>query len=251
MRRFIANCIDFSYENKAILSKASLEIPEGSIVGILGPNGSGKTTFFDIACELKKVGSGKIENDFSDFFYLSQIISTPPSLRMHDIFKMIVALSSDEHMTQSRALEKLSCWSPTIVYRYKEIWNKKSSLCSYGETRWFFTLSLLAISTDLIILDEPTAGVDPEFRHYIWQCLHGAARDGAAILVSSHNVDEVINNCSYFYMISQQRFNRFSSGAEFLLRYGAETADDAFIRAVTEPHFANDPKFDINESSHP
>lgn len=115
MREFSAKCIDFSYENKVILSQASLEIPEGSIVGILGPNGSGKTTFFDIACELKKITSGEIKNDFSDFAYLSQIITTPPSLRMRDIFKMIIALSSDEHMTQSLALDKLSCWSPTIV----------------------------------------------------------------------------------------------------------------------------------------
>jgi ABC-2 type transport system ATP-binding protein len=235
MRRFSAKHIDFSYHSQAILSQASLEINQGSIVGILGPNGSGKTTFFDIACELRKVKSGCIENDFADFAYLSQTLATPPSMRMRDLFKMISVLSSNQPMTQSRVLDKLSAWSPSIVTRYKDIWNKKSSLCSYGEKRWFFTLSLLSMSTDLIILDEPTAGVDPEFRHHIWQCLHGAATEGAAILISSHYVDEVINNCCYFYMLSQQRFNRFSNGAEFMSRYGAHTLDDAFIRAVTDP----------------
>ncbi|MFW0756892.1 ATP-binding cassette domain-containing protein [Pseudomonas sp. H11T01] len=238
MKSFRAERIDFAYGDKALLTKASLKIPQGSIVGILGPNGSGKTTFFDIACELKSVKSGAIHNDFTKFLYLSQIITTPPALRMWDIFKMVTALSSDEHMSQPQALDKLSLWSPGIVDRYKDIWNKKSSLCSYGETRWFFTLSLLAISAEFVILDEPTAGVDPEFRHYIWQCLHGAAREGTAILVSSHNVDEVVNNCDYFYMISQQRFNYFDSGSEFMRRYGANTLDDAFIRAVSEPTFA-------------
>ncbi|MNQ75827.1 Energy-coupling factor transporter ATP-binding protein EcfA2 [compost metagenome] len=157
---------------------------------------------------------------------------------MRDIFKMVSALSSNEPMTQDKTLKKLSAWSPAIVDRYQDMWNKKSSLCSYGETRWFFTLSLLSISADFVILDEPTAGVDPEFRHYIWQCLHGAAREGTAILVSSHNVDEVINHCDYFYMISQQRFNRFNNGSEFMQKYGVKTVDDAFIRAVTEPVFA-------------
>ncbi|MGJ7518475.1 ATP-binding cassette domain-containing protein [Pseudomonas baetica] len=237
MRRFSAKCIDFNYDEKAILSQASLEVLEGSIVGILGPNGAGKTTFFDITCGLKKISSGSIDNNFHDFTYLSQTISTPPTLRMRDIFNMVIALCSDEKTTQTRALDKLNSWCPSITNRYKEIWDKKSSLCSYGETRWFFTLSLLAISKDFIILDEPTAGVDPEFRHYIWECLRGAAKDGAAILVSSHNVDEIVNNCSYFYMISQQRFNRFSSGSEFMRQYGAKTADDAFIRAVTGPAF--------------
>jgi ABC-2 type transport system ATP-binding protein len=238
MKQFKAQNIDFSYPERPLLNQASLEVSQGDIVGILGPNGSGKTSFFDIVCNLKKATSGFINNDFSHFLYLSQIISTPPPLRMRDIFKMVAALSSNEPMTQDKTLKKLSAWCPAIVNRYQDIWNKKSALCSYGETRWFFTLTLLSISADFVILDEPTAGVDPEFRHYIWQCLKGAAREGTAILVSSHNVEEVINHCHYFYMISQQRFNRFANGNEFMHRYGAKTVDDAFIRAATEPVFA-------------
>ena len=132
-------------------------------------------------------------------------------------------------------MKKLSTWSPEIVERYKEIWTKKSSVCSYGEKRWFFTLSLLAVEADLVILDEPTAGVDPEFRHYIWKCLRGAASEGAAILVSSHSIEEVANNCGNFYMISQQKFKPFDSGKEFMHCYGSNTLDEAFIRAAAAP----------------
>ncbi|SDB65184.1 ABC-2 type transport system ATP-binding protein [Pseudomonas sp. NFACC23-1] len=226
--------IDFAYDKKTILSDANLEISQGAIVGLLGPNGSGKTSFFDLICKLKFVQAGRIDNDFSKTLYLSQIITTPPALRMHDIFRMIVALSSDESISQFKALENLSRWCPEIVSRYKDIWNKKTSLCSYGETRWFFTLSLLAIPADFIILDEPTAGVDPEFRHYIWRCLKGAAKDGTTILVSSHQVEEITTHCDMFYMISQRRLNPFQNGAAFMQRYNSKTLDDAFIQAATD-----------------
>lgn len=227
--------VDLSYDEKIILSQADLEIRQGSIVGLLGPNGSGKTSFLDAICNLKKIRCGTIDNTFKQILYLSQTITTPPALRMHDIFRMVTALSCNIHINHAKTLEKLFRWSPEIVTRYKEIWNKKSSLCSYGETRWFFTLTLLSIPADFIILDEPTAGVDPEFRHYIWRCLRGAVKEGATILVSSHQVDEIANNCDMFYMISQRRFHRFDDGKAFMSRYKVDALDDAFIRAATEP----------------
>ena len=92
MKKFRAQNIDFSYSITPLLTQASLEVAQGDIVGILGPNGSGKTTFFDIICDLKKAKCGFIKNDFSHFLYLSQIITTSPPLRMRDIFKMVAAL---------------------------------------------------------------------------------------------------------------------------------------------------------------
>ena len=121
MKKFRAQNIDFSYSITPLLTQASLEVTQGDIVGILGPNGSGKTTFFDIICDLKKAKCGFIKNDFSHFLYLSQIITTSPPLRMRDIFKMVTALSSSEPMTQDKALIKLSAWSPAIVDRYQDI----------------------------------------------------------------------------------------------------------------------------------
>jgi len=231
------NSLCFGFSEKTIFSNASINVVPGCITGLLGPNGSGKTTFFDIVCGLKKPSEGQLVNSFVSQLYLSQTIMTPPVLRMFDIFKMTTLLCSSNRISQEQALNKLAVWSPEIVERYKEIWTKKSSVCSYGEKRWFFTLSLLAIDADLVILDEPTAGVDPEFRHYIWKCLRGAANEGAAILVSSHNIEEVASNCDNFYMISEQQFKPFSSGKEFMSRYDASTLDEAFIRAAAAPGF--------------
>ena len=227
-----ANHLSFNYSNRVIFEEASLRVSEGTITGLLGPNGSGKTTFFDIICQLRKPAKGKIQNTFPKQLYLSQILTTPPALRMFDIFKMTNLLCSSTQISQAQILSRLVQWSPNIIERYQDIWKKKSALCSYGEKRWFFTLSLLSMDADLIILDEPTAGVDPEFRHYIWQCLHGAAESGKAILVSSHNVDEIAEHCDYFYIISQRKFKRFDDRRSFLSTYGASSLDEAFINAA-------------------
>lgn len=233
MKKLTVEAIDFKYAEKTIFHHASMRVESGSISGLLGANGSGKTTFFDIVCGLRKVGGGAIYNDFSSQLYLSQIVTTPPVLRMHDVFKMIVLFCSGRKITQENSLRKLESWSPDIVERYQDIWKRKSSLCSYGEKRWFFTLSLLSVDADFVILDEPTAGVDPEFRSHIWRCLQGAASEGVAILVSSHNVDEVVNGCDDFYMIGQQRFNHFVSAEGFMSQYNAKHLDEAFINAAT------------------
>lgn len=235
MTNIVVDSIDVRYASHTLFLNASLEVSSGYITGLLGPNGSGKTTFFDVICGLKKVDGGAINNSFSKLLYLSQIINTPPVFRMFDIFKMIMIFCADTQVGQTHALKKIEKWSPGIAERYCEIWNKKSSLCSYGEKRWFFTLSLLSANADLVILDEPTAGVDPEFRYHIWRCLEGAAAEGVAVLVSSHNVEEIVAHCDDFYMISQQRFNRFTDAQGFMNAYGANSLDEAFIQAANLP----------------
>lgn len=235
MSRLIIDSLNVRYASHTVFHNASLSVAAGSISGLLGPNGSGKTTFFDVICGLKKMDGGQINNSFCKLLYLSQIISTPPVFRMFDIFKMVMLFCSETRVTQQHALDKIERWSPGIAQRYCEIWNKKSSLCSYGEKRWFFTLSLLSAHADLVVLDEPTAGVDPEFRYHIWRCLEGAAADGVAVLVSSHNVDEIVAHCDDFYMLSQQRFHRFTDAQGFMQAYGASSLDEAFIHAASLP----------------
>lgn len=235
MARLIVDSLDVRYASHILFRNASLTVEAGSISGLLGPNGSGKTTFFDVMCGLKKMDRGEINSSFSRLLYLSQIISTPPVFRMFDIFKMAMLFCSETRVTQQHALDKIEKWSPGIAERYREIWNKKSALCSYGEKRWFFTLSLLCANADIVILDEPTAGVDPEFRYHIWRCLVGAAAEGVAVLVSSHNVDEIVTHCDDFYMLSQRRFNRFTDAQGFMGAYGGNSLDEAFIHAASLP----------------
>jgi ABC-2 type transport system ATP-binding protein len=66
---------------------------------------------------------------------------------------------------------------------------------------------------------------------YIWKCLHGAAKEGVAVLVSSHNTEQIVYNCDRFYMFNNHNFKQFTHGDKYIDYLGAENLDDAFIRA--------------------
>lgn len=234
MKKLTMDNIDFFYPGRVLLKQASLSASAGTITGILGSNGSGKTTLFDLLCGTKTAQAGEIRSDFISVLYLSQSINTSPVLRMFDIFKMVMNLASSRQISKQNVLDKLERWRPQTVHRFEEIWNKKSSICSYGEKRWFFATSLLALEAEFLILDEPTAGVDPEFRYYMWECIKGAANDGMAILASSHAIEEISTYCSNFYLIHQQNLLCFKTTDEFLNRFGGKTLDEAFIAAALE-----------------
>lgn len=218
--------------DKQLFDNASLDIRKGAVTGLLGPNGAGKTTFFDILCGLQRPQSGTVTNNAATQLYLSQTLSTPASLRMHEVFKLLAALACSSPLSNDQVTAQLQRWPARIGERYKEISRKKPSTCSYGEIRCFFTLSLLLIPSELVILDEPTAGVDPEFRYYIWQCLRQAADNGTTVLVSSHYIDELANHCDVFHAISNRRFTTFNCAEEYLTRYNAASLDQAFINSL-------------------
>lgn len=223
--------LGFGHGSKPLIDHLTLHIKHGEMIGVLGCNGAGKTTLFDLICGIKRPTAGKIINLSKRPAYLTQIITPPPLLRMSEVGKLIRSLNSNAPPSDSEMLSKLTHWSPSLSKRYANISQKKASTCSYGEIRSFFTLTLLLLDSDLIILDEPTAGVDPEFRHYIWLGINSACQDGASVLISSHYTEEITTNCHRFYMLAKAKLEAFNSGAAFMARYSATSLDEAFINA--------------------
>lgn len=223
--------LNLSFGEKVVFSNAEFKVSKGDVVGILGSNGSGKTTFFDVLCNLRQPDSAYISNHSKATLYLSQTLSAPPALRMGELHGLVVNLNSDRTLSQADTIDKLNSWSTSLGKRYAEIWKKKPSVCSYGEIRSFYTLSLLTLEADLFLLDEPTAGVDPEFRHYMWLGMKAAREEGAAFVVSSHQINEISSNCDRFYMLAGNEFTEFSSERDYLEHYAAATLDEAFIKA--------------------
>lgn len=232
MSLVLVRCLNLAFKEKVVFSGADFDIDAGSVVGILGSNGSGKTTFFDVLCNLKIPDSAHVINNSRTHLYLSQTLSAPAALRMGDLHTLIVNLNAAHSPTKADTINKLNTWSTSLGERYAEIWKKKPGVCSYGEIRSFFTMSLLTLEADLFLLDEPTAGVDPEFRHYIWLAIKAARKGGAAFIVSSHQIDEITSNCDKFYMLAKKKFTAFSNAEDYLEYYSANTLDEAFIKAT-------------------
>lgn len=223
--------LHFSYEKNVLMRDINLNIAKGESVGILGINGAGKTTLFDLICNIRQPTDGEIFNLSERQAYLTQILTPPPLLRMGEVCTLITELNARTPHNPDEMLARLSRWSPSLLKRYADISKKKASTCSYGEIRSFFTLTLLLMDSDLIILDEPTAGVDPEFRHYIWLGISSACKEGASVLVSSHYTEEIVKNCHRFYMLAHQRLQTFDSAEHFLSQHRATCLDEAFINA--------------------
>lgn len=230
------NSLSFQHRSTEVFKNAHLGVKKGEITGIIGSNGAGKTTLFDLICNLRTPSSGTIENLADRYIYLSQTLSAPATLKLSDIYKMISTLSSPTTLSMQQIRMKFNTWNPELSNRFEKIWNKKPDSCSYGEIRCFITLSLLTLPTDLIILDEPTAGVDPEFRYYTWLFLKKAKASGATVLVSSHSIDEIAGYCDSFYMIENKQFTKYQDGNEFMIRQCATNLDQAFINASLKSH---------------
>lgn len=225
--------MDFNYGAHNVFENANLVAYQGTVVGIMGANGAGKTTFFDILCGLRKPSKGHVTRACASPLYLSQTLSTSPSLRLGELFAMVVCLNGNISVSRDEAVQYLSRWSPPLAQRFEGLWNKRPGQCSYGQIRYFFALTLLCLPSPLILLDEPTAGVDPEHRHYIWQCIHAARQEGATILVASHHIEEITRHAQTFWMIRHKQFECFDSQQAFLQRFPAADVDAAFIRAAT------------------
>ncbi|MDU9393884.1 ABC transporter ATP-binding protein [Pseudomonas sp. zfem002] len=227
-----AQALSLKFKDKVLFDNANILIGKNEITGIIGKNGAGKTTFFDLICAIRRPDRGTLENLTHQHSYLSQTLGMPATLSMKEIYEMTAALSCARIPSLATTLQTFHAWDTRLATKFSETLKKRPSHCSYGEIRFFFTLSLISFAKELLILDEPTAGVDPESRHYIWSFIKKARENGATIIVSSHNIQEICEHCDSFHLIHNQQFSRFDSAQAFMSRFGGATLDDAFIASI-------------------
>ena len=203
--------IEKSLGSKKILSGINFSIAANEIVGLLGPNGAGKTTAFYIAAGIIFPSKGQIFINNEDVTqkpmharanlglgYLPQEASIFPELSVENNLLGIVELSMGD---QDKKIEKLS----KIVDEFglKNILQTKGRMLSGGQRRKVEIARTLICEPDIILLDEPFAGIDPIAVEEIKELLQEICKKNISILITDHNVRETLSLCDRAIILSE------------------------------------------------
>ena len=198
------------YDNKfKALNHIDLSIPEGSFFGLLGPNGAGKTTTIGILTGLvnRTSGSTKVfgHDTVDNFREARMLIGLSPQELNFDVFFTIEELltlqagyyNKDLKQAKERALEMLEYFN--LIDKRKS----KARELSGGMKRRVQIAKAFIHDPPLIILDEPTAGVDIELRYQLWDFLKKENKKGKTILLTTHYIEEAEKLCDKIAIINE------------------------------------------------
>jgi ABC-2 type transport system ATP-binding protein len=184
------------FGDRTVVDDLALTVPRGAIYGFLGPNGSGKTTTIRMVCGLLKPDAGRgtalgydvlTESDRikERTGYMTQKFSLYEDLSIRENLEFVARLYGLDDLKSKvdEALEKLGLEtrSTQLAGRLSGGWKQRLALAA-----------CMIHKPDLLLLDEPTAGVDPKARRDFWDEIRRYAREGVTTLVSTHYMDEAV-----------------------------------------------------------
>ncbi len=210
------------YGNNTAVNDISLSIPRGSFFGILGPNGAGKSTTIHCITGIAQPTSGSIHIDGTDVVKEYKLARTKVGLSPQefnvDIFstpeQLIDFMGGYYGIRKHKRDKKVE----ELLERFdlKKYRNVKFQKLSGGLKRRVMLARALVHTPDLIILDEPTAGVDVEQRYELWDYLKEMNKKGKTIILTSHYLEEVQILCNDIAIIANGKIVAEGTKEEFM-----------------------------------
>lgn len=235
--------VSFSYSrNSPVFEKINLSVGNGKLIGLLGENGAGKTTLFNLIKGGNSKFTGNIQRNFrsDELISLPQVVNLSGTLKNYEIFDLICCFNK---LTTSEAKKKLDIrWSDDFFYRYENIKNKRTYAVSYGEKRWL-TISLMLGLCDrakFFMLDEPTVGIDIQYRMLLWELIDRIVSEGRTVLFSTHLFDELTRKNIPFSMLSKHGIFHYDDMKKFIASNLAETPEEAFLKVIMSERKTNE-----------
>lgn len=216
---------------KVVLHDLSCGVASGSVTGLLGPSGSGKSTLIRAIVGVQRVTGGGVRVLGSPagakqlrarVGYMTQAPSVYGDLTVRENLRFFASVlgASRDRVEEAIAEVSLHEDADRVVARL-----------SGGQRARVSLAAALLGAPELLVLDEPTVGLDPVLRRDLWRLFHELAEQGATLIVSSHVMDEA-DRCTALLLIREGQLLAQGTPAELRARTGAEQLDDAFLRLI-------------------
>jgi len=205
------------YKDFTAVNDISFSVKQGEIFGILGPNGAGKTTTLEIMETLKTLTSGEVLIDGYD-------VSKHP----WEVKRRIgVQLQSSAFYPEVRLTELLDMFAamydvkidPMEMLREVELEDKAKSYVkqlSGGQQQRFSIASTLINQPNVIFLDEPTTGLDPQARIHLWEMVRKINKNGVTIVLTTHYMDEAEQLCDRLAVMDHGKILKIGTPKQFI-----------------------------------
>ena len=232
----------------------NINIPKGSIYGLLGPNGAGKSTFINILGSLVKKNSGKVkicgvDIDTNSKLSRKKIGIVPQELNIDPFFTPIELL---ELQAGLYGVQKKFRKSEEILNNLGllEQRNAYARSLSGGMRRRLLVAKALVHSPEIIILDEPTAGVDVELRNSLWKYIKKLNTNGTTICLTTHYLEEAENLCNLITIINKGRIIKNDTKKNLLNLIGTKTVSFFLDKKYIIPKSLEKYNAIINSNNH-
>lgn len=220
-----------------VLPGTSASIERGKITGLLGPSGSGKSTLIRSIVGVQKVRSGTVTvldvpagspSLRSRVGYVTQAPSVYSDITVYENLRYFAAILDVEREQIDRVLETVG------LTTYAD---RRVDQLSGGQRARVSLATALLNEPEVLVLDEPTVGLDPVLRQDLWQTFHALAQTGVTLLVSSHVMDEA-TRCHQLLLMREGRILAHGSPDELCSRTHTNDIEAAFLTLVDAPEHA-------------
>ena len=227
------------FKNALAVNNISFKINKGTIIGLLGPNGCGKSTTIGMLLGLIKPTSGtvvingqNIEHNRTSLLekmnFISPYIELPKKLTVEENLKVYGRLYGVKNLEGkiSEIMEKLNL---------TEFKKRKTGELSSGQKNRVSLAKALVNDPEILLLDEPTASLDPDVGDNIRTFIEDfASKKGATILLASHNMNEVERLCHEVMMMKDGKIIDKGKSSDLINKHGRKNLEEVFLKIVRE-----------------